>query len=74
MDCPQELQPDGTYKCPQCGWTYHKLVRRNCPKAPSRGLGDTIAKLTRKIGITPCRGCRDRQKKLNELIPYKRSE
>ena len=33
IDCAQQLQPDGTYRCPQCGWTYHKLARRNCPGA-----------------------------------------
>jgi hypothetical protein len=48
-----------------------KPPRRNCPKAPSRGLGDTIAKLTRKLGIKPCGGCKKRQKRLNELFPYR---
>ena len=33
IDCPFEQQPDGTFKCPQCGWSYHKKARRNCPKA-----------------------------------------
>ena len=55
-----------------------------CPH-PSRGLGDTVAKIikavsrwvARKIlrrkrsnGITPCGGCKKRQTKLNELVPY----
>ncbi len=38
---------------------------------PSRGLGDTIAKIAKAIGIRPCGGCKKRQKKLNELIPYR---
>lgn len=38
----------------------------------SRGLGDTVAKLTTKLGITPCGGCKDRQQKLNEIVPYKK--
>lgn len=37
----------------------------------SRGLGDTIAKATKAIGIKPCGGCKKRQAKLNKLIPYK---
>jgi len=33
IDCPL-TQRNGKWYCPQCGWTYHKQVRRNCPKAP----------------------------------------
>lgn len=40
-------------------------------KARSRGLGDTIASLTKFFGIKPCGGCRERQAKLNKLFPYK---
>ena len=36
----------------------------------SRGLGDTIAKLTTAVGIKPCGGCKERQKLLNKLVPY----
>ena len=57
---------------------------RNAPTSPrdlivpgteppaSRGLGDTIAKVTKKLGVKPCQGCKKRQKKLNEMVPYKR--
>jgi hypothetical protein len=38
---------------------------------PSRGLGDTIAKATQWIGIKPCGGCKKRQARLNELVPYR---
>jgi len=38
---------------------------------PSRGLGDTIAKVTKAVGIKPCGGCKARQAKLNKLVPYK---
>jgi len=47
-----------------------------CPKGftpdnlPSVGLGDTIAKLTKRIGIKPCGGCKKRQKTLNRHFPY----
>jgi hypothetical protein len=35
------------------------------------GLGDTIAWITKAVGIKPCGGCKKRQAKLNELFPYK---
>jgi len=37
----------------------------------SRGLGDTIAKITKAVGIKPCGGCEKRREKLNALLPYK---
>lgn len=41
-------------------------------KRPSRGLGDTIEKVAKAIGIKPCGGgCGKRKKKLNKLFPYK---
>jgi len=46
-----------------------------CPKGKpwkSRGLGDTIAKLTSKVGIKPCGGCAKRKAALNNIIPYKK--
>lgn len=39
---------------------------------PSTGLGDTIAKLTKSVGIKPCGGCKKRQAALNKLVPYKK--
>jgi hypothetical protein len=36
----------------------------------SRGLGDTIAKVTTALGIKPCGGCKKRQELLNKLLPY----
>ncbi len=40
----------------------------------SRGLGDTIKKLTSMVGIKQCGGCKKRQEALNKLIPYKSAE
>tara|TARA_R100001463_G_scaffold55578_1_gene107221 strand:- start:2965 stop:3117 length:153 start_codon:yes stop_codon:yes gene_type:complete len=40
----------------------------------SVGLGDTIAKLTTKVGIKPCSSCKRRQEKLNRLFPYKQPD
>ena len=36
----------------------------------SVGLGDTVAKVTKAIGLKPCKRCRKRQAKLNKLLPY----
>ncbi len=38
---------------------------------PSRGLGDTIAKVTKAVGIKPCGGCEERRDWLNKRVPYK---
>jgi len=38
--------------------------------AKSRGVGDTIAKVTKAVGIRPCGGCKKRQQLLNEALPY----
>tara|TARA_Y100001937_G_C7084478_1_gene314646 strand:+ start:766 stop:948 length:183 start_codon:yes stop_codon:yes gene_type:complete len=58
-------------------------VRRNLTRRmPSRGLGDSIEKITKATGIksvvekvskvtgTPC-GCGERRDTLNRLFPYK---
>ena len=45
---------------------------------PSRGLGDTVAKLAAPVaelfGIGDDCGCAERQAKLNELFPYKSAD
>jgi hypothetical protein len=40
-------------------------------KPKSKGLGDTIKKVTDKLGIPQCPACQRRQKKFNRLFPYK---
>lgn len=42
----------------------------NTKPEPSKGLGDSIAKVTKKLGIKECGGCRKRRIKLNRLVPY----
>ena len=39
---------------------------------PSRGLGDTVAKITKAVGIKPCGGCKKRQEALNKKFKYGR--
>jgi hypothetical protein len=41
------------------------------PAPRPRGLGDTIARVTKALGIKPCGGCQKRQEALNKLVPYK---
>lgn len=36
----------------------------------SRGLGDTISKVTHALGIQECGGCAERRAWLNEYFPY----
>ena len=57
--CPDKKYGDGVAPA---GWADVPIV--------SRGLGDTIAKLTRAVGIKPCGGCKQRQAALNRLLPY----
>jgi hypothetical protein len=38
---------------------------------PSRGIGDTVAKITSKLGVKPCGGCKKRQTKLNKMFAFK---
>ena len=33
--------------------------------SPSRGIGDTVAKITKAVGIKPCGGCKKRRRKWN---------
>ncbi len=37
----------------------------------SKGLGDTIKKITEALKIPQCGACKRRQQKLNRLFPYK---
>ena len=52
----------------------HKAI----PVAPkkARGAGDTVAKAIHTVSrgrIKPCGGCKKRQKKLNEIVPYNKA-
>lgn len=81
MNCNLVLLEDGRYGCANAGCKEPPLparvpiekVRRNCTgtEARSRGLGDSIAKVTTALGIKPCGGCKERQALLNKLVPYK---
>lgn len=73
--CDWSVIEDGSLKCQRCDrhlprWREGKPVPFAACKA-SRGLGDTVAKVTRKLGIRRCGGCKERQEKLNKLFPYR---
>ncbi|MCY1664344.1 hypothetical protein [Rhizobium sp. SL86] len=42
-------------------------------KPEDRGVGDVIARLAESAGITPCGGCRERQQRLNNWMPFRHS-
>ena len=47
-------------------------INKLMPNNKSKGLGDTIKKVTDKLGIKQCGGCKRRQEKLNRLFPYQK--
>lgn len=48
-----------------------KMVTQDQILKKSQGLGDTVKKVTQKLGIKQCGGCKKRQATLNKLFPYK---
>lgn len=58
--------PDG-YDIPADVW---EDLRRDYKLAPSRGFGDTFAKVAKAFGVKSCGGCDKRRAKLNKLIRY----
>jgi len=36
------------------------------------GLGDAISRITYAVGVKPCGGCRERARRLNRWIAFKR--
>jgi len=62
------------------GWTCNKCTAENmnftdvcsrCKQRQSRGLGDTIHKITSALHIPHCGGCEERRQWLNNVLPYK---
>jgi hypothetical protein len=62
----QQNKQTGVY-CVNCGTTKRKPTRRNC--GLKKGLGDTIASVTKKVGIKPCGGCNKRRAAMNNAKP-----
>lgn len=47
-------------------------IHCTCKDKKSRGVGDTVAKVTKAVGIKPCSACEKRREALNRMFPYKR--
>lgn len=62
------------FKCDVCGLGIKNAVLPVIHNCQSRGLGDTVAKVTKAFGVKPCGRCKKRQQKLNEMFPYKDKE
>ncbi len=70
------IVPENGVACEVCGKVLRAGVRRRCPGAAPRGLGDRVADTLALAGITkerveavlggPC-GCDQRQEALNDL-------
>jgi len=41
---------------------------------PSKGFGDTFAKITKSFGIKPCDACEERRKTWNEKLAYAKEQ
>ena len=73
-----DLESGPGFACPigrRWGWRpawYRRVWRywRRVWAPRSRGLGDTISKLTSSVGIPPCAGCKQRGEAANERVPY----
>ena len=66
------MAKEKNWKCDVCGLELH--VPDGLPvvhRCKSRGVGDTVAKITRAAGIKPCGRCKKRQEALNKAFPYK---
>lgn len=46
-----------------------EFVEPPMPAPRARGLGDRVARLTARLGVPPCGGCKDRQAWLNHVWP-----
>ena len=62
------------YECRIKGLSIEKSIKNNhwIDKKESKGLGDSIAKITESVGVKPCGGCKKRKEALNRIFPYKK--
>ena len=62
------------FECKLCGLKIANAIPPVRCSCKSRGLGDVVAKVTSAVGVKPCGKCKERQAKLNKLVPFKRSQ
>ena len=75
---------DKHFKCDKCGLElkvfFGDCIEHSCVDGKlvkcdeSRGLGDTVAKITKAFGVKPCGKCKKRQETLNRMVPYKKKD
>jgi hypothetical protein len=68
MNC--DFRPTGKahqYRCYNCDFEVTTEILPITMKCQSRGLGDDVSKVTTKLGIHKCGGCKKRQQLLNKL-------
>ncbi len=39
-----------------------------------KGLGDTVKRITKAVGVKPCKPCEQRAEKLNKYFSYKKAK
>lgn len=69
-----QKHPQGGFvcTCERCGakarvrHPQHFVTGHRCTHL---GMGDVVARVTKAVGITPCKPCEERRKKLNGWIP-----
>jgi len=49
-----------------------KDVRALLDEPPMEGLGDVVARVTKRLGIQECSGCKARRRWLNRKVPLRR--
>ncbi len=64
------------WKCDVCGFETEvpEGVDNVYHVCQSRGLGDTVAKVTKAFGVKPCGKCKKRQETLNRMVSYKKKD
>lgn len=50
-----------------------QLTKQLLQRAFGNGAGDTVANLTKAVGIKPCGGCKKRKEWLNKKLPYRKA-
>jgi len=67
------IECDVDFECPK-GKVWGEQAAPKKVKRKSRGLGDTIAKVTDALHIPKCGRCKKDQARLNKRFPYKNKD